>query len=125
MSVRQQQHHQQLVVLITGCTAGGIGYELCKAFAARKCRVFAASRRIAAMEDLRTDPRIHLLELDVTDHAAVKAAVAEVIAAAGRIDILVNNAGEHTYQGARVQFKQWIESCNCSSDASSTKAHGP
>lgn len=92
MSVQPQL--QQQVVLVTGCTKGGIGHELCKAFAAQGCRVFAASRRASAMEDLATDYDIELVELDVTSTASVQAAVRAVMAAAGRIDILVNNAGK-------------------------------
>ncbi|WIA36243.1 hypothetical protein OEZ86_007575 [Tetradesmus obliquus] len=80
------------VVLITGCSEGGIGYELCKAFAAKGCKVFAAARRLQSMQSLKQH-RVQLLQLDVTDSASVQKAVADVMAAAGRVDVLVNNAG--------------------------------
>lgn len=80
------------VVLVTGCSQGGIGYELCKAFHAAGCRVFASARKIEAMSGL-PELGIYPLKLDVTSAESRKAAVDEVIAEAGRIDILVNNAG--------------------------------
>ena len=40
------------VILVTGCSEGGIGYALCKAFASKQCRVFASARRLEAMEGL-------------------------------------------------------------------------
>lgn len=87
------RHHQQLVCLITGCSNGGIGYELAKAFASKGCTVFASARRVQAMAGL-AECGIQLLQLDVTDAASVSAAVSNVVSSAGRIDILVNNAGQ-------------------------------
>ncbi len=82
----------QQVVLVTGCTEGGIGYELCKAFARANCRVFASARKLESMGGL-PELGIETLQLDVTCADSRKAAVKEVTAKAGRIDILVNNAG--------------------------------
>ncbi|ORX61923.1 NAD(P)-binding protein [Hesseltinella vesiculosa] len=78
------------VVLVTGCTDGGIGHFLCKEFVAQGCRVFATARRLEAMDALEGCEK---LMLDVNDSASVNACVKEVTAAAGQIDILVNNAG--------------------------------
>lgn len=80
------------VVVITGCSSGGIGSELCKAFAAKNCRVFATARRLESMEDLAA-LGIDTVRLDVTSTTSIQEAVSAVIAKAGRIDILVNNAG--------------------------------
>ncbi|KAI8476034.1 MAG: hypothetical protein J3K34DRAFT_5015 [Monoraphidium minutum] len=80
------------VVLITGCSAGGIGHALAREFASRGCAVFATARRAAAMAGL-AEAGCALLELDVTDTASIFGAVESTMQAAGRIDILVNNAG--------------------------------
>lgn len=80
------------VVLVTGCSAGGIGYELCVAFARAGCRVFATARRAEAMAGLEAHG-CTLLTLDVTSDASINAAVAKVVADASRLDFLINNAG--------------------------------
>jgi 1-acylglycerone phosphate reductase len=82
---------QQQVVLVTGCSQGGIGYALCQAFAKRGCRVFASARKLEAMRGL--EQGFETLSLDVTDAASREAAVDAIISRAGRIDMLVNNAG--------------------------------
>ncbi|KAJ3109574.1 hypothetical protein HDU96_007177 [Phlyctochytrium bullatum] len=95
------------VVLITGCSLGGIGYHLMLAMARRGCRVFGTVRTPAHVAelsaflihgdfDLGTGPRagtIELLPMDVTDRDMVKEGVMAVMMRAGRIDVLVNNAG--------------------------------
>ncbi|KAJ7103303.1 oxidoreductase [Mycena belliarum] len=75
------------VVLVTGCSAGGIGYSL------HGCRVYATARRLEAMAGLDAHPRITLQTLDVTSDADVRRVVEAVVAEAGQIDIVVNNAG--------------------------------
>jgi len=79
------------VVLVTGGSSG-IGRALARAWARRGARVFATSRRPDAMAPFDV-PGIEPLALDVTDPASIDAAVARVLASAGRIDVLVNNAG--------------------------------
>ncbi|KAG2430445.1 hypothetical protein HXX76_009968 [Chlamydomonas incerta] len=82
------------VVLITGCSDGGIGAGLCAAFHAAGCTVYATARRVESMSGLMAAcPGIRALALDVTQQDSVAAAVAEVLREAGRIDVLVNNAG--------------------------------
>ena len=73
------------IVILTGGTSG-IGLAAAEALRARGCVVYEFSRRGAPQ-----DP--HHRGVDVTDEAAVRAAVAEILALEGRIDILVNNAG--------------------------------
>jgi 1-acylglycerone phosphate reductase len=80
------------VVLVTGCSQGGIGYALCVAFSKRGCRVFASARKLEAMGGL-PELGVETLPLDVTDAASRQAAVDAVISQAGRIDVLVNSAG--------------------------------
>ncbi|GJP65658.1 hypothetical protein CLOP_g22525 [Closterium sp. NIES-67] len=80
------------VVVVTGCSSGGIGSELSKAFAAKGCRVFATARRPDSMQDL-AGLGIDTVQLDVTSTASIQEAVSTIISKAGKIDILVNNAG--------------------------------
>lgn len=83
-------------VLITGA-ATGFGRDTAETLARQGHRVFASMRDVggrnaAAAAALRA-AGIAVVELDVTDDASVDAAVADVLAQAGRIDVLVNNAG--------------------------------
>lgn len=83
------------VAIITGASTG-FGRLTAEALARRNYRVFATMRGVNgknadAARELRA--LTNVVELDVTDDASVERAVAEVMAAAGRIDIVVNNAG--------------------------------
>lgn len=91
-------HGDKQVIVITGCTTGGIGHALARAFAATAtCTVAATSRSISSMPDLAGDTtgRYFLQELDVSSDDSVRRALLAVIEKFGRIDILVNNAGIH------------------------------
>lgn len=72
--------------IVTGGSSG-IGLETAKALAAAGCRVYIVSRRAFSCEGLAH------LGADVTDEAAVRAAVEAVVNEAGSVDILVNCAG--------------------------------
>jgi len=72
------------VVILTGGTSG-IGQATVAQLRQQGCRVYEFSRRPSK------DPE-HIC-VDVTDEAAVKAAVEAVFRKEGRIDILINNAG--------------------------------
>ena len=82
------------VWFITGCSSG-FGRELTKLVLARGWRAVVTARDPRQLEALVAghDGQALLLALDVTDPAAVEAAVASATAAFGRIDVLVNNAG--------------------------------
>lgn len=81
-----------LIVLVTGCSTGGIGFALCNEFARRGCKVYATSRKVETIGDFSYD-HVVKLALDVTDDEAVEQVVKHIVEVEGRIDILVNNAG--------------------------------
>lgn len=82
-----------LVVLITGCSAGGMGYYFAEEFASRGCKVYATARRISSMDGL--GEKIMRLELDITNSQQCAEVIRIVLAKEGWVDILVNNAGMH------------------------------
>ncbi|KAI6103266.1 hypothetical protein EDD16DRAFT_1525186 [Pisolithus croceorrhizus] len=80
------------VVLVTGCTTGGIGFHLCEEFAEKGCIVYATSRRLETMQGFQHDT-IHPMALDVTRDDHISAVVQKILEERGKIDIVVNNAG--------------------------------
>jgi len=80
------------IVLVTGCSKGGIGYALCEEYARQGCKVYATARRLESMATFLS-PNIEKLTLDVMDDVQVRGVVQTVIEKEGRIDVLVNNAG--------------------------------
>lgn len=85
-------------VLVTGCSAGGIGHALAEAFQKKDLTVFATARTVTKMKELDELSNVILISLDVTSKESVAAAAAEVAkATGGRLDYLVNNAGQSGY----------------------------
>ena len=74
------------VAVVTGGTSG-IGRATALALKDAGYAVYELSRRAEGVEGL------HHIAADVTDQQAVNDAVAQIMAAEGRIDVLVNNAG--------------------------------
>ncbi|MET3493462.1 SDR family oxidoreductase [Variovorax boronicumulans] len=90
------------VAFVTGASSG-LGAQFAKTLARAGAAVVLASRRVDKLKELRA--RIegeggdaHVVELDVTDHGSIKAAVARAETEVGAIDILVNNSGVNTRQ---------------------------
>jgi NAD(P)-dependent dehydrogenase (short-subunit alcohol dehydrogenase family) len=88
------------------CTGAGkgIGRAICLEYARRGWTVVASARTEADLDLLVADAtalggRIVPLPLDVTDEAAVEAAVARIQADHGPIDLAILNAGTHTPVG--------------------------
>ncbi|KAJ3571393.1 hypothetical protein NP233_g3775 [Leucocoprinus birnbaumii] len=80
------------VVLVTGCTTGGIGYALAQEFAHQGCIVYATSRRAETIADFE-NPKIHKLALDVTSDENIQKVIHEILTKEGKLDVVVNNAG--------------------------------
>ncbi|KAI3316854.1 putative short-chain dehydrogenases/reductase [Xylariaceae sp. AK1471] len=81
-------------VLITGCSQGGLGAAMAKAYRTRGFRVFATVRDIAKAGSLGDIKGIEILELEVTSQESIRqCAKAVEKLTGGSLDILVNNAG--------------------------------
>ncbi|KAE8159852.1 hypothetical protein BDV40DRAFT_302864 [Aspergillus tamarii] len=82
-------------VLITGCSAGGIGAALAETFHERGLHVFATARSMSKMAHLEKLPNVTFLELDVTDSKSIESAV-EIVTSktGGKLNYLINNSGQ-------------------------------
>jgi len=85
------------VALVTGASSG-LGLRFAKTLAGAGAAVVLAGRRVERLKTLRAEIEAdggdaHVVALDVTDHASIKAAVAHAETEMGTIDILVNNSG--------------------------------
>ena len=85
------------VALVTGASSG-LGTQFAKTLAHAGAAVVLAGRRMERLKTLRAEIEAaggdaHVVSLDVTDHASIKAAVAHAETEMGTIDILVNNSG--------------------------------
>ena len=83
------------VILITGASAG-IGKDFAKYLLQDGHIVYGAARRVDKMEDIRL-LGAKVLEMDVTDDAAMINGIDTIIKNEGRIDVLINNAGFGSY----------------------------
>ncbi|GAA4115451.1 SDR family oxidoreductase [Nocardioides fonticola] len=99
-------------ILVTGASSG-LGAACVRRFAAGGGSVYAASRDqerlaevAASCADLPGTVRYGVL--DVGDASSCRAAVADAVAAFGRLDVLVNNAGRHDFRiTTEVTDEQW------------------
>jgi NAD(P)-dependent dehydrogenase (short-subunit alcohol dehydrogenase family) len=85
-------------IIITG-SSNGFGLKAAKDFADKGNKVYATMRNpngknANAKADLEShSTHIKVVDMDVTDEASVKEAMATILAEAGSVDILINNAG--------------------------------
>jgi NAD(P)-dependent dehydrogenase (short-subunit alcohol dehydrogenase family) len=86
--------HGKPVALVTGANKG-IGFQIAKDLAAHGFIVVAGSRDFEhgekAAQNIGAEARA--LQLDVTNHASIRAAAERIRKEFGRLDVLVNNAG--------------------------------
>jgi len=82
-------------VLITGCSAGGIGAALAEAFQQKGYRVFATVRNPSKIsQSLSNAANVKIMTLDVLSSQSIAAAVESVKGiTGGGLDVLVNNSG--------------------------------
>ena len=90
------------IALVTGASSG-LGARFAKVLAQAGAQVVLAARRIDRLKELRAEIEAeggaaHMVELDVSDYASIKSAIAHAETEAGPIDILINNAGVSTTQ---------------------------
>ena len=90
------------IALITGAS-GSMGARFAKVLAQAGAQVVLASRHVECLKELRAEIEAdggaaHVVTLDVTDYASIKAAIAHAETEAGPIDILVNHSGVSTTQ---------------------------
>jgi len=87
------------VILVTGCSAGGIGDAIAHSLAKRGHHVFATARNPSKIPTaLSSLPNVTVLALDVTSPASITEAVEAVAQHESQeghwgLDVLVNNAG--------------------------------
>jgi NAD(P)-dependent dehydrogenase (short-subunit alcohol dehydrogenase family) len=99
---------------ITG-TSSGFGRLMTEKLLARGDTVVATLRRTGALDDLQTQyaDRLDIVELDVTDSAAVRRTVDTAFATHERIDVVVSNAGYGLFGAAEEltdeQIRQQID----------------
>ncbi len=101
-------------VLVTGCSAGGLGFALAVAFRDEGYFVYATARDPAKVGSLAGKADIEVLALDVTSAESIAACLAQVRRkTGGRLDVLANNAGTAAFSplvhASIVEAKQLYE----------------
>ncbi|HEU4851779.1 MAG TPA: SDR family oxidoreductase [Telluria sp.] len=90
------------IALVTGASSG-LGASFSRALAAAGAEVVLASRDVERLKELRAEIEAnggaaHVVTMDITDLASIKAAIAHAETEAGPIDILINNSGVSSTQ---------------------------
>jgi short-subunit dehydrogenase len=92
---KDQTRKMKKVILITG-TSSGMGKEFARHLQNDGHVVYGAARRVDKMDDLKK-LGVNIMEMDVTDDAAMVKGVETIIKKEGRLDVLINNAGFGSY----------------------------
>ena len=88
-------HQKHLTAAVTGA-GSGLGRDIALALAAKNYRVFGTALSPQEIDDLKqaSDGAVSLSQCDITDEAAVRNWVIEVVArTGGGLDLLISNAG--------------------------------
>jgi len=84
----------QKYVLVTGCSADGVGHGIALEFLKHNFHVFATARTLSKMAELCTLSNVTPLQLDVTSSESIESVVEKVHEiTGGHLDYLINNAG--------------------------------
>ena len=100
------------VAFITGGDSG-IGLGIARAFADAGMKVVITYRTRSHLDEAMkllqgAADRVHAINLDVTDRAAMEKAAAETIQVFGKVHVLVNNAGVAVIGGlSRASYEDW------------------
>lgn len=84
------------IVLITGA-AHGLGKALTEKFLSEGWKVIATDNDFPALQDLRDDPEVLAIKMDVTSDEEVGSASGQVKSENLQIDLIINNAGIDRY----------------------------
>ncbi|GJJ09260.1 hypothetical protein Clacol_003482 [Clathrus columnatus] len=83
------------VAVVTGASAGGIGFYLCQSLLNRGFIVYATARTLAAMNELE-HPNVRKVALEVTNDEQVEATFKSLFDNEERLDLVINNAGTYS-----------------------------
>jgi NAD(P)-dependent dehydrogenase (short-subunit alcohol dehydrogenase family) len=87
---------EEKVIFITGCSSG-IGIETARALFATGATLYLTARNLekanAALPDLITSERVHILELDLNSLDSVRACAKEFLSKSKKLNIFIANAG--------------------------------
>jgi len=116
------------VAMVTG-TSTGLGEAIAVMMAEQGIKTYATMRNVAKASDrlkaLEVAGKVKILALDVQNTESVEGAVAQVIAAEGKVDILVNNAGAgyvRTTEQSTEEDINWVMDVNFHGVLRCTKA---
>jgi gluconate 5-dehydrogenase len=92
------------ITLVTGASRG-LGFAMAKVLAENGAKVIVNARDGGSLGEAAKKIGAEALAFDVSDSAAAKAALEEIVCRHGRLDVLVNNAGiQH-----RVPLVEWTD----------------